>query len=74
MARGKKKKTAEKSAPGKEKNTPQQTEGGSPGGTDSELQEHVNLFRPLKRLILIKLNPQSANSKAVAELQPAPLL
>src|SRR5438128_5858859 len=41
MARGKKKKTAEKSASGKEKNAPQQTEGGSPGGTDSELQEHV---------------------------------
>src|SRR5438128_5262898 len=41
MARGKKKKTAEKSAPGKEKNTLQQTEGGSPERTNSELQEHV---------------------------------
>src|SRR5580765_3921635 len=57
MARGKKKKTAEKSASGKEKNTPQQTEGGSPGGTDSELQEHVTPIQTIEEVNTSQTEP-----------------
>src|SRR5437773_2551068 len=68
MARGKKKKTTEKSASGKEKNTPQQTEGGSPGGTDSELQEHVTPVQTTEEVNTDKTEPPKCEQQGCGRI------